>query len=205
MSGKSCFVKRLLEERHDLFDHDGPLEVLYCYGSDQPLFASMKLQDPTITFHKGLPEETYKKWLPHGGIVVFDDLMSEVVNDPKTTHLFTKGAHHDDLSPISLEQNMYPQGRGGRTQRLNTQYVVLFKNPSDSLGPKTWAHQAFASHQDRCDQFFQAFERACRPQYGYLFCDMHPATKDEFRFRTHLLASDPSPRHIFYMLPNEDD
>ena len=121
MSGKSYFVRELLKRRQKLFDHAIP-GVLYCYGSAQPLFEEMKREDPHIVFHEGLPEQSYKKWLPQGGIVVLDDLMDQVAQDPKSTHLFTKGAHHDSLSPISIEQNMFPQGRGGRTQRINTQY-----------------------------------------------------------------------------------
>ena len=105
MSGKTHWVSELLKYRDQMFREPIP-HVLYCYGSDQPLYDHLKKNDSGVTFHHGLIDGAYKSWLPKGGVVVFDDLMDEVVKDDASTHLFTKGAHHDHITPISIEQNL---------------------------------------------------------------------------------------------------
>lgn len=206
MSGKTVFVRRLLKHREEVFqDPDTVRNVLVLYKKWQPLYETMKDEDPCITFVKGFPEEPLKKWLPEGGIVVMDDMMDEVVNNDRASHLFTRGAHHDKMTPISIEQNLFPQGRGGRTQRLNTQYLILFKNPNDSLGPCTLANQAFAHDREQKQAFFEAFQRATGRPHSYFMLDMHPLTEDHLRFRTNLLPDDPSPRFKYYVLKDDEE
>lgn len=206
MSGKTTSLFKLLDNRMNPHLFTRPelnKEVLYCYGSHQPKFEEVMQRDPHITFHAGLPENDFKHYLPEGGIVVLDDLMNEAVNDPRVTDLFTKGAHHDNITPISLEQNMFPQGRGGRTQRINTQYIFLFKNPSDHLGPRMFARQAF--DRDRQENFFRAFQEATQQPYGYLMLDMHPLTQDAHRLRANVLPSEPGERPEFTYWVDERD
>lgn len=206
MTGKTTHLFKLLANRMNPHVFTRPelnQRVLYCYGSYQPKFDEVKERDPHITFHRGLPEKDFKHYLPEGGIVVLDDVMNDAVNDPRVSDLFTKGAHHDNITPITLEQNMFPQGRGGRTQRLNTQYLFLFKNPTDHLGPRIFARQAFP--KDRQENFFRAFEEATQRPYGYLMLDMHPLTSDAHRLRTDVIPDEPGARPNFVYWIDERD
>jgi Ni2+-binding GTPase involved in maturation of urease and hydrogenase len=67
----------------------------------------------------------YSQWL--------DDQMSETSRDKRIMNLFTKGSHHRNLSVIFLLQNLFYQRKITRTMSLNTQYLVLFKNPRGKL------------------------------------------------------------------------
>ena len=123
-SGKMTFVFRLLKNKDVMFS--SPVEkVLYCYGAEQELFNEMKNEIPNITFHKGLPDnlQSFSRGYNHCAIVL-DDLMDSVVKD---VEMFTQGAHHLKLSILFLTQ----QGKCARTIKLNTHYLILFRNMRD--------------------------------------------------------------------------
>ena len=40
-------------------------------------------------------------------VIVLDDLMSTTTKDPRINDLFTEGSHHQNLTVISLNQNLY--------------------------------------------------------------------------------------------------
>jgi hypothetical protein len=40
-------------------------------------------------------------------VIVFDDLMSTAVKDPRINDLFTEGSHHRNVTVIALNQHMY--------------------------------------------------------------------------------------------------
>ena len=49
--------------------------------------------------------------------------------DERVTNLFTKKSHHCNTSVIYLVQNLFPKNMESRTISLNSQYIVVFKNP----------------------------------------------------------------------------
>lgn len=55
-SGKTTFVKRLLENKNDMFDPK-PLNVTYFYGQFQNTFNEMEQDMPFIQFEQGLPDQ----------------------------------------------------------------------------------------------------------------------------------------------------
>src|SRR5277367_2565104 len=77
----------------------------------------------------GLPEIFLD--VPPNSVVVLDDLMNEAKDHAGVTAIFTKLVHHRNLFVINITQNFFENSRETRTRRLNTQYVVMFKNPSD--------------------------------------------------------------------------
>ena len=52
-------------------------------------------------------------------LVVIDDLMQELSNDPQITSLITKGCHHRNLSVIFILQNIFHRGKELRDMSLN--------------------------------------------------------------------------------------
>ena len=63
-------------------------------------------------------------------LIVIDDLMAET--DERVTTLFTKKSHHRNTSVLHLIQNLFPKNKDSGTIRLNSQYMVVFKNPRDA-------------------------------------------------------------------------
>ena len=62
---------------------------------------------------------------------MLDDLTDEAKDHAGVTALFTNLVHHRKLFVINITQNFFINSKETRTCRLNTQYVVMFKNPSD--------------------------------------------------------------------------
>ena len=124
--GKTTFVARLLRNASAMIDPPPERVTLY-YGEWQS--ASENLDVPNMRLEEELP----KSFDADGksGLVVLDDLMAET--DGRVTTLFTKKSQHSDTSVIYLVQYLFPKNKESRTIRLNSQYIVVFKNPRDAL------------------------------------------------------------------------
>ena len=107
--------------------------------------------------------------------------MRDATRNSDICELYTEGSHHRNLSVIFLLQNIYHHGRENRTMSLNTQYLVLFKNPRDQLQVMTLSRQMFPH---RSYQFMVQFNRATTKPYGYLVIDLKQNTPDSQRIRT---------------------
>ena len=120
-------------------------------------------------------------------LIVLDDLMSQCSNDPRVADLFTRGSHHRGISVLYLTQNLFPPGKLSRTISLNSHYMLIFRNPRDSLGITTLAKQMFPKHTD---YLLEAFRDATSKPYGYLLIDCHQLTPENMRLRTNILPGE---------------
>ena len=113
-----------------------PERVTWYYGEWQSAYENLDL--PNLRLEEGLPTsfDASKR-----NIVVLDDLMAET--DERVTNLFTKKSHHCNTSVIYLVQNLFPKNKESRTIRLNSQYIVVFKNPRDVSQITTLAKQMY--------------------------------------------------------------
>ena len=176
-SGKTYFVKKLID--YEMFDPMPPT-IVYCYGSYQLLFQSMR----NVQFEDGLPPSIGSL---RNALVIIDDLMCELANNSQLSRLFTKGSHHRNLSVIFITQNLFHQGKEMRNIHLNSHYMVLFKNPRDK---SQIMHLAKQMYPGKSKSFQQAFLDATLPEFGYLFIDLRPETNDVCRLRTHIFDAD---------------
>ena len=144
--GKSQFVKRLLESGEDII-YGVPENIIWCYGVYQSAYDGMQRSIPNIHFVEGVPSDLESMINPSKrNLVVIDDLMQELSNDPRITSLFTKGCHHRNLSVIFILQNIFHRGKELRDMSLNCHYLVLFKSPRDSSQINHLAKQMFPGH-----------------------------------------------------------
>ena len=175
-SGKSTFVKQLIEEKEDRI-HLPPEKVLWCYSQWQPLYNHIH----GVEFQQGLPDiDSFNPELRN--LVVIDDLMNDV--NQSISELFTKASHHKNISVIYIVQNLFHQGKEHRTISLNSHYMVLFKNPRDSSQIIHLARQMYP--QD--PKFLESvYLDAVSPPYGYLFIDLKQDTQEQLRLRTNIL------------------
>lgn len=175
-SGKTTFVKQLIEERDDRI-HLSPEKVVWCYSQWQPSYENIY----GVEFHSGLPE--VDSFDPNvRNLVIIDDLMDKT--DSTITELFTKGSHHRNISVIYIVQNLFHRGKEHRTISLNCHYMVLFKNPRDSSQISHLARQIFPNNPTYLQQVY--FD-AVAPPYGYLFIDLKQDTHENLRLRTNIL------------------
>ena len=75
-----------------------------------------------------------------------------------------------------------------RTVSLNSQYLVLFKNPMDKTQVRILGQQAFPGNV----QFLSsAYEDATSQPYGYLLVDIRPEVEEQYRVRTKIFDEFP--------------
>jgi hypothetical protein len=177
--GKSVFTFRLIREINELIT-PVPEKIIYCYGEYQPLFNDY----PQVTFHEGIPnnDEFDGK---HRTLLILDDLMTEAGDG--VSNLFTKISHHRNVSVIFLTQNMYHKSKQARTMSLNTQYLVLFKNPRDATQVATLGRQMYPNNSKF---LVEAFKDATKRSYGYLLLDLRADTLENYRVRTNIFAGE---------------
>ena len=186
--GKTCFVKKILENR-SRWIHPPPQRIIWLYGQWQPLYQEMQSTIPGIEFVKGIPwnldEDSFLD--PEvRNLIVIDDLMTQATKDSKICDLFTKGSHHQNLSVICLLQNLYYHGKENRTMSLNSHYITLFRNARDEQQVMTLARQMYPGNSQR---FIDVYKAATDKPYGYLVIDLKPGTSDADRFQPNVLES----------------
>lgn len=182
-SGKTTFVKRLLENKNDMFDPK-PLNVTYFYGQFQNTFNEMEQDMPFIQFEQGLPDQDKIIELSNPdthSLFIIDDLMSDVVNNKEIENLFTKYSHHRNISVCYLTQNLYCQGKCARNINLNTQYMVLMRNPRDVNQIKLLSKQLGVG-----DLLVKAYNDVHTKPFQYLLVDLSAHTDDKYRIRTNI-------------------
>lgn len=142
-----------------------------------------------IEFREGLPRpEDYSNDPLCPKLVIIDDLMRESSSCDAIVDLFTKGSHHKNLSVILISQNLFHQGRGQRDISLNTNYIVIFKNPRDRAQIRHLSRQVFPDDPKFLEEAY--YDATARP-HGYLLLDLKQSTADEYRFRSCILPDDP--------------
>ena len=181
--GKTTWLKQFLLNVNRMLQ-PRPHCIIWFYKRWQPIYTELKQKLNNIKFIQGIPPalknaKFFDERFPT--LFIFDDLMRDATKNSDICELYTEGSHHRNLSVICLLQNIYHHGRENRTMSLNTQYLVLFKNPRDQLQVMTLSRQMFPH---RSYQFMDQFNRATAKPFGYLVIDLKQNTPDYQRLRT---------------------
>ena len=182
-SGKTSFVRRLLEERYRLIDKTID-RVVWFYGQETEFVRKMgtKLYGLSIHCVKGLPND-FDEYIERDKKVLFviDDLMQTAGDSSAVTDLFCNKLQHSSLSVILLLQNPFYHGKERSTFLRCTQYLVIFRNPMDKSIPLYLAQKLMPLNRSL---FMNMFDTATATPHSYLFCDGTQDTPDLARFRT---------------------
>lgn len=187
-SGKSVFVKKFVTNLERMCSEKIDRVILY-YSEWQPIYTQLGASN--IEFKEGLPQNSDFYDDPRAKLVIIDDLMSE--SSGKTiTNLYTKGSHHRNLSVIFITQNLFHQGL--REVSLNSNYIVVFKNPRDKAQIRYFARQICPE-----DPLYvqEAWLDATSKPFGYLLFDLKQTTPDNCRLRTNIFPEDK--HHVVYL------
>src|SRR3569832_227418 len=185
-SGKTEFVKKLVINLDNIVS-PAPRKIYWCYTEWQNTYEDLKMKCPNVQILEGMPDFELLKSHPNiPKLLIMYDMMEEMKKDSVALNrLFTRGSHHWNLSIIHIIQNLFYQG--GRTSRINAQYIVLLYNPADRLQVQTLGRQLFPSAKN---YFEEAFIDATNEPYGYMLIDLNPATPDNCRLRTGIFPDD---------------
>ncbi|RWS23465.1 hypothetical protein B4U80_10692 [Leptotrombidium deliense] len=185
--GKTAWVMTLL--RNMLKNEK--YKIMIFYSMKQKLYDEIILQHPTIKFINNLDQKLIENHdASEKGLIVIDDLMSEATNNQIICDLFTKGSHHKNISVILILQNFFCKGNFNRTISLNTQYIVLFKNPRDKTIIRYIARQLCPENTLFVHSSYN--EATSRP-YSYLFIDLKPLSDDRLRYLSNIFEENSTP------------
>src|SRR5271156_5467905 len=178
MCGKPTFVHSLLKDK-SIFTNP-PERVYWFYGQ-----VTDDLKNKDYVLKEGLPETFID--IPPNSVIVLDDLMQVAKDHDGVTNLFTKLVHHNNLFVINITQNLFLHTNETRTRRLNSQYLVLFKNPSDATQIAVIGRQMFPQNANFLSH---VYSKATKKPHGYIFIDLRQETDDDMRIRSHILQKE---------------
>ena len=111
-------------------------------------------------------------------LIILHDMMDEATQDKRVSQLFTRGRHD-----IYLTQNLFHKNR--REISLNSNYMVIFKNPRD----KTQFTNLVKQFMPRKYIFLLwALEDATKLPRSYLLLNMRPETYNKLQFRAEIFS-----------------
>jgi len=194
MCGKTRLVLNILKEQ---IVFPFPTRIIWVYGEWQDDYEEAHTLYPHIEFVKDWNEgisESIKK--DEKNLIIIDDQMVNAGKSDGLSDLFTKGAHHKNLTVIYLVQNIFNKSKSQRTVSLNSHYNVLFRNERDAQQFHTLAQQMYPGN---ARWLLDAFNDATSEQYGYLVLDHHPTSSRDMRVVTKILPGENltvySPKH----------
>ena len=186
-SGKSFFTAKLLRYSRYLFTIP-PTRILYCYQQQQSLFEQLESELTNITFKKGLPNEEELLEITSDKshvILVLDDLMFESQSSKFIEQIFCVFSHHRMLTVLTLQQNIFYQGKSSRTISLQLHYFVLFQNNRDKSQVMTLARQIAPG---KTAGFLEIYNDCMSKPYSYLVIDIAPNSNQQYKFRTNIFS-----------------
>ena len=181
-SGKTSLLLEILKYRDELFSSP-PKKIMYCYGVWQEMYDKME-QDLGIQFHEGLPSEQIIDEFVDSkhNMIIFDDLMDQVVDSCEVQHLFTRGSHHKNLTIIFINQNLFCQGKYSRTMSVNSHYLFLLNNPRGVTSISILGRQIGMSKT--LSEAYQ--DSVLSKPYGYLLVDLSPHNPTKYKLKTNI-------------------
>ena len=177
--GKTTFVARLLRNSSTMIG-PSPERVTWYYGEWQSAYENLDI--PNLYLEEGLPTsfDASKRT-----IVVLDNLMAET--DERVPNLFTKKVTTVILPSYISCKTCFQKNKESPTISLNSQYIVVFKNPRDVSQMTTLAKQMYPG---RVKFVQEAFADATSTPFGYILVDLKQDTPEGLRLRTSILPDD---------------
>ena len=158
------------------------------YNEWQHQYDELK-EESSVEFKQDCDDEFYQSLNPfQTNLVVLDDQMSNMGNSKVLTRLFTEGSHHRNLSVIYIVQNLFDKGRSQRNVSLNSQYLVLLKNPRETAQIECLSRQIYGKKNGRF--LLDSFKDATSEPYGYHLIDLRPDTNEDLRVWTRIFQGE---------------
>lgn len=189
LSGKTTFIEHLVSYSDVLFDKS--FSSIHWFCAFQPY---KKLDN--VIYHDTIPK---MEQIKPNSLIIVDDFMQELSNSNEFTNLLTKGVHHLPCTLIYITQNLFQNVKDSKTRRMNTAYLILFKNPHDKSQIQYLGRQMFPRDKDFLVKVFDHVTKNKR--FSYILLDLHPETNEKVKVRTNILPFEYPPivfQSIFY-------
>ena len=181
--GKTTLLKKVLERCQE-FIQPSPQRIVWYYKRWQPTYDELTRTIPSIEFREGLPDPP--SYCSSPTLYILDDLMSSASGSDTVCNMFTEGSHHLNISVFFISQNMFYQSKHNRSIQLNTSYLIIFKNPRNTLQVSILARDMYPANWK---EFLRKYERATAEPYGYLLVDLKQETPEHRRLVTKVITA----------------
>jgi RecA/RadA recombinase len=186
-SGKTKLCLKLLENANKMFEPE-PKAIIYAYGQFNNLIP--KLVSMGIHTVQGEPPDSLLASVQKPYLLILDDLMYDLTPQWLSS-IYTKRSHHEGFGVIMLVQDMYEKRL--KVPRINSMYLFLLRAPNSllsvrNLGTQLWPREL--------SYFMDAYKQATSENYGYLFIDLHPSSKQVLRLRSNIFPGEKTQLYI---------
>lgn len=186
-SGKTTLVEKLVTMRDVLFDDSFSCVIWFCAYIPKERIDGVK-------YVQGLPNKSFQE-IPPNALVILDDYMSELSQSNDFTNMLTKSVHHLPMTLIYITQNLFQRGKDDKTRRMNTNYIILFKNPHDRSQIEYLGRQMFPNDKKFLLNVYS--DVTSDEPFSYILLDCHQDTPDVIRVRTRITE-----KNIRVFVPN---
>ena len=180
-SGKTTLVRKIVSMRDELFTEKFSNVLWYC------AFPPTKKLDG-VTYKIGTPLNAMNEIHAHD-LVILDDFMFELSKTDDLTNLMTKAVHHLPMTLIYITQNYFQKGDNKKTQRMNTNYLIIFKNPHDRSQIDLIGRRMFPKDPKFLSSAYT--DATSNEAFSYLLIDCQQETPEEIRIRTKITERTP--------------
>lgn len=171
-SGKTTLTVDLVKNI-SVYSNFTPKKVYVIYKEMQPLYQTLSAPCP-IQFVRGLAEDFKHE---EDSLLIIDDL--QISADKRVIgELFTVKSHHANCSIIYLVQNLFDKDPRHRAISLNSNYIILFRNPRDRSQIEHLGKQMLNTQLIKF-----AYKRATGEPHTYLLVDLKQGCPDWARLR----------------------
>ena len=175
-SAKTYFVQQILKHNRIVYEEQKSIRISWYYNQWQECYEELKKSlGKSIRFERGVPkltEDLCEINARYNNIIILDDLVADATDSPVVSRLFTQGRHRN-ASVILLLQNMFPKGKYNTDISRNSQYLALFRSPSDRKQIGIIGERMFGKNRVH---FMNAYYKETAKPYGYLSLDNKPDT-----------------------------
>ena len=172
-SGKTCFVKKLVEKNHFQTEF---CSITYIYPD--------YLQEPPCEFDteqniecfQGLPDKSTLAAFKPNSLIILDDMMMEATNNDDIARLFMVIARKLQISIILIVQNIYHQAKQFRNLRLNATGIALFKFYGGVDTNFRIIRDLGLNEYIKKPLMNEIYSK----KYSYIYLDLHPNRQNDF-------------------------
>ena len=147
-----------------------------------------KDEKPSLHFEKGDFTSKNCQMLfdkMENAIVIIDDLMTEMTSNQQICSFFTRESHHLDINMIYLWQDIFPRQQHASTISKNTDYKILFDNPSGISSLQNMMATMFGAQAGKKDSVFKKildfFRKSKTGSFPFVFFNVKPNQDDDMK------------------------
>ena len=208
LSGKSTFVKLLLEHREKIYDSDFT-RVIYCSphcltGAQDVYVNALRTHFPDVELSSDLPNviDLNLSADGHHKLIIVDDFIHRFNSSNAAFELLTIQSHHMLISIVVTSHNLFASSKFQKTLFRNYSEIVLLYTRSDKLALRTLGVQMFPDNVRILIKAMSWVAKHIDSYLKYLLLDVSPLTRlpQNMIIRTDIFG--PSP--IFF-IPNNTE